>query len=63
MVILVRPLTSCERTLQPANTVVDNWNREEMPMKKDAYGVWGITVPAKDGKPAIPHNSKVKVRP
>jgi hypothetical protein len=25
--------------------------------------VWEITVPAKDGKPAIPHNSKVKVRP
>ena len=42
--------------------LLDDWNREEMPMKKDAYGVWEITVPAKDGQPAIPHNSKVKVR-
>lgn len=42
--------------------MLDDWNREEMPMKKDAYGVWEITVPAKDGQPAIPHNSKVKVR-
>jgi len=30
-------------------------------MKKNPFGVWEITVPAKDGQPAIPHNSKVKV--
>ena len=30
-------------------------------MKKNAYGVFEIVVPAKDGKKAIPHNSKVKV--
>jgi 1,4-alpha-glucan branching enzyme len=30
-------------------------------MKKDQYGMWTITIPAKDGQPAIPHNSKIKV--
>jgi 1,4-alpha-glucan branching enzyme len=30
-------------------------------MKKDPFGVFEITLPAKDGQPAIPHNSKVKV--
>lgn len=30
-------------------------------MKKDEYGVFEITVPAKDGQVAIPHNSKIKV--
>ena len=30
-------------------------------MKRDSYGVWEVTVPAKDGQPAIPHNTKVKV--
>lgn len=32
-------------------------------MKKDAFGVWEITLPAVNGQPAIPHNSKIKVRP
>jgi len=31
-------------------------------MKKDRFGVWTIVVPPKAGKPAIPHNSKIKVR-
>lgn len=30
-------------------------------MKRDNYGVWEVTLPAKDGQSAIPHNSKVKV--
>lgn len=30
-------------------------------MKKDSFGVWEITVPAQNGQPAIPHNSKVKI--
>lgn len=30
-------------------------------MKKDPYGVFEIVLPAKDGKPAIAHNSKIKV--
>ena len=39
----------------------DNWNRDSHPMTKNQYGVWEITLPAKDGHPAIPHSSKVKV--
>ena len=31
-------------------------------MKKDSFGVWECVVPAVAGKPAIPHNSKIKVR-
>ena len=31
-------------------------------MKRDNYGVWEVTLPSKDGQPAIPHNTKVKVR-
>lgn len=30
-------------------------------MKRDPYGVWELTIPAVNGKTAIPHNSKVKV--
>jgi len=30
-------------------------------MKKDSFGVFEITIPAKDGKAAIEHNSKIKV--
>lgn len=30
-------------------------------MKKNEFGVWEIVVPAKDGQPAIPHKSKIKV--
>ena len=39
----------------------DGWNRDANPMTKDEYGVWELVIPAKDGRPAIPHNSKVKV--
>jgi 1,4-alpha-glucan branching enzyme len=39
----------------------DDWNRESHPMKKDPFGVFEVVVPAKDGQPAIPHNSKIKV--
>lgn len=31
-------------------------------MKKNDFGVFEIVVPAVKGAPAIPHNSKVKVR-
>ncbi|KAI9800432.1 MAG: alpha-1,4-glucan branching enzyme [Piccolia ochrophora] len=46
-----------------ANLIGDfnDWNREATPMDKNQYGVWEVTVPAKDGQPAIPHNSKVKI--
>lgn len=30
-------------------------------MTKDSFGVWEITLPAVNGEPAIPHNSKLKV--
>lgn len=30
-------------------------------MTKDNFGVWEVTLPGKDGTPAIPHNSKIKV--
>lgn len=39
----------------------NNWNRESHHMKKDSFGVWEITLPAVDGKPAIPHESKIKI--
>ena len=30
-------------------------------MTRGDFGVWQVTLQAKDGQPAIPHNSKVKV--
>ena len=39
----------------------DNWDRSSHPMKKNQFGVWNITVPAKSGVCAIPHDSKIKV--
>ncbi|KAL2133595.1 hypothetical protein VTI74DRAFT_2070 [Chaetomium olivicolor] len=40
----------------------NKWDRKSHPMKKDEFGVFEITVPpTADGKPAIPHNSKVKI--
>ena len=41
--------------------MIDGWNRESHPMKKNPYGVFEITLPSNNGKPAIPHNTKVKV--
>lgn len=32
-------------------------------MAKNNFGVWDVTVPAQDGAPAIPHESKIKARP
>lgn len=39
----------------------NNWDREATPMTKDAFGVFEVTVPGRDGKPTIPHDSKIKV--
>lgn len=39
----------------------NNWDTNAHPMQRNNFGVWEITVPAKDGKPAIPHNSKIKI--
>lgn len=41
--------------------ILDDWNRDATPMTKDKYGVWEVTVPAKDGQTVIPHDSKIKV--
>lgn len=40
---------------------IDGWNREATPMAKGDFGVWELTLQARDGQPVIPHNSKVKV--
>src|SRR2546430_16189691 len=39
----------------------NNWNREATPMKRDPFGVWEVFLPAKDGVPAIAHNTKAKI--
>ncbi|KAI9785487.1 MAG: alpha-1,4-glucan branching enzyme [Geoglossum umbratile] len=39
----------------------NSWSREVTPMRKNDFGVWEVTLPAKNGKPAIPHNTKVKI--
>lgn len=39
----------------------NNWDVTTHPMTKNDFGVWEITVPAKDGVPAIPHDSKIKI--
>ncbi|KAB8235785.1 alpha-1,4-glucan branching enzyme [Aspergillus alliaceus] len=39
----------------------NNWDVTTHPMAKNDFGVWEITVPAKDGAPAIPHGSKIKI--
>jgi 1,4-alpha-glucan branching enzyme len=40
---------------------IDEWSRESHPMTKDAFGVFEIIIPAKNGQPAIAHMSKLKV--
>lgn len=47
---------------QAANVALDDWNRESYPMKKVPFGVFEIVITAKNGEPAIAHNSKIKVR-
>lgn len=39
----------------------NGWDRQAHPMTKSSFGVFEITVPPKDGQPAIPHNSKLKM--
>ncbi|KAF0396572.1 glycogen branching enzyme [Gigaspora margarita] len=39
----------------------NEWNTSAHPMKKDSFGVWEIRVPSKNGVPAIPHGSKIKI--
>lgn len=42
--------------------LADNWDTKANPMTKNDFGVWEITLPAREGIPVIPHDSKVKVR-
>ncbi|MCJ1307170.1 alpha-1,4-glucan branching enzyme [Agyrium rufum] len=39
----------------------NEWHREATPMERDNYGIWTVHLPAHNGQPAIPHNSKVKI--
>lgn len=39
----------------------NDWNREANPMLKNPFGVWECCVAPKDGRPGIPHGSKVKI--
>lgn len=39
----------------------NDWNRESHEMKRDNFGVFEICVPAVNGQPAIPHDSKIKI--
>lgn len=39
----------------------NNWNREATPMTKNNFGVWELTLPPRDGVPAIAHNTKLKI--
>ncbi|KAK4043609.1 alpha-glucan branching enzyme [Parachaetomium inaequale] len=40
----------------------NKWDKTAHPMKKNEYGVFEITIPpTAGGKPAIPHNSKIKI--
>jgi 1,4-alpha-glucan branching enzyme len=40
----------------------NNWNGAKHKMEKDKFGIWSIKISHVNGKPAIPHNSKVKFR-
>lgn len=39
----------------------NNWDKSANPMKLNEYGVWSVSLPAKNGNTAIPHDSKVKI--
>lgn len=39
----------------------NNWDREATPMARGDFGVWELHLPARDGVPIIPHNTKLKI--
>ncbi|OZJ03357.1 hypothetical protein BZG36_03000, partial [Bifiguratus adelaidae] len=39
----------------------NHWDRSSHKMERNQYGVHSITLPSASGKPAIPHNSKIKI--
>lgn len=40
----------------------NGWDGSNHMMEKNQFGVWSIKIPDSNGKPAIPHNSRVKFR-
>lgn len=48
---------------QQANLIgeFNNWSRDSHPLTRNDFGVWEIVLPAKDGVPAISHNTKLKI--
>lgn len=44
-------------------SLADEWDSNANPMAKNSFGVWEVTVPAVNGSPAIPHDSKIKASP
>lgn len=40
----------------------NGWDGSNYKMEKNQFGVWSIRIPDSGGKPAIPHNSRVKFR-
>jgi len=39
----------------------NSWDRSSHEMKRDAFGVWEISLPPVNGQPAIAHDSKIKI--
>ncbi|KAL4894738.1 glycoside hydrolase superfamily [Aspergillus ambiguus] len=39
----------------------NNWDATAHPMTKNNFGVWELTIPATNGQPVIPHDSKIKI--
>lgn len=56
-------MPACSPSLGPMRLLlVDDWNRDSHPMKKNDFGVFEIVLPPNEnGQVAIPHNSKIKV--
>lgn len=40
----------------------NGWDGSKHKMEKDEFGIWTIKIPDTNGKPAIPHRSKLKIR-
>ena len=39
----------------------NGWQPGSTPLERNQFGVWSVTLPHIDGKPAIQHSSRVKV--
>lgn len=56
-----KSVRGCAIRYQLLTRSLDQWNQTSHPMQKDSFGVFEIVLPANNGQPAIPHNSKLKV--